>query len=113
VPDSRPVFDHASNTDDRPLDIRLGNDTAVGNNCSIYLGPVNFAGWQESGVSVDRIEVVKEVVGWKCVGQSEVCFKKGSYRAYVFPVPLKDIGKDLVLLQRGRDDVLAEVVVII
>ena len=57
--------------------------------------------------------MVREVVGWNRIRQGQVRFEKGPNRSNVFPVSLEDIGKDLVLLQRGWDDVLAEVLVAI
>ena len=57
--------------------------------------------------------MVREVVGWNRIRQGQVRFEKGANRSNVFPVSLEDIGKDLVLLQRGWDDVPSEVVVAI
>src|SRR5271157_4370174 len=46
IADCRPSCDHAPKTDDRPLDIRVGNNTAVGNDCAVNLRPVYFTGRQ-------------------------------------------------------------------
>src|SRR3989442_8866838 len=72
------------------------------------LAPLTFAGGKETRVGVNRISPVKKIVGRNRVRQCQVGFKEGPHCADIFPIPLKNVGKNLVLLQRSRNDVFAK-----
>src|SRR5208283_2424923 len=95
----------------RPVDIRVGNDATIGDDGLIHLRPINLAGGQKSRVRVNRVEVIKKVVRRNRLGQGEVCFKEGPHRSNVLPVTLKNIGEDFVFIEGGRNDVFTEIVV--
>ena len=76
IADRRPAFDHAPDTDDRSLDMRIADDTAVSNDRVANLRAINFTSWQESRIGIDRVEVVKEVIGRNSIGQGQVRFIK-------------------------------------
>src|SRR5271157_3331199 len=46
VADRGAAFDHAPNPDDRPLDVRIGNDAAIGDNRPLNLRSSDLAGRQ-------------------------------------------------------------------
>jgi hypothetical protein len=46
ITDRRAIFNHAPNANDRPVDIRMGNDAAIGDNGLINLRPINLGGGQ-------------------------------------------------------------------
>ena len=52
----------APNANNRPVDIRMGNDATFGDDGLIHLRPINLAGGQKSRVRVNRVEVIKKVV---------------------------------------------------
>src|SRR5580704_8632856 len=113
VADRGAASDHAPNPDDRPVDVRIGNDRAIGDNRPLNLRSADLACRQVTLLGVDSINVVKKIERRHRIGQSQVGFEKRPYCSDIFPVPLKNVGKDSVLLQRARDNVLAEVVVIV
>ena len=59
VADRRAASDHAPNPDYRPVDVRIGNDAAVGDNHPLNLRSADLAWRQVTLLGVDSINVVK------------------------------------------------------
>src|ERR1700676_3248581 len=110
ITDRSPVFNDAANPDHRPVDIRMGDDATFGDNRLVNLGTVNFAGGKKTGVRVDRVEGIKKIIGRHGIREGQVCFEKSSDGSDILPVPLKNIGEDFVFVERGWNDVFAEIV---
>ena len=106
VADRSPVFNDAANPDHRPVDIRVGDDATFGDHRFVNLGAVNLVAGRK-GVVVDRIEVIKKIIGRNGIREGQVCFEKGWYCSHILPVPLKKIGEDFVFVEGGWNDVFA------
>src|SRR5271165_7278017 len=111
ISNGRAGFDQAPNPDDGSLNIGLRDNAAVGDDGSIYLRAVHLAGGQESGMRINRVDVIEKIVWRNRVGEREVRFKKCAHGSDVLPISLENIGKNFVFFERSRNDMFAEIVV--
>ena len=110
VPNGRAALNNAAHADDAALDVRVGDDAAVGNDRLAQGRAVDFAAGQETRVRVDRRIGFEETVGGNQVGEVEIGFVKRADRSDVLPVAVKNVGAArCAFLNRGRNDVLAEI----
>src|SRR5947207_87518 len=103
------ALNDAAHSDNAALDVAIGYDAAVGNNCLAQGRAVDLAPREKPGMSVNRRVGFEKTVGWNQVGEIEIGFVKGANRSDIFPVAVENKGTDAMRLDRSRDDVLAKV----
>jgi len=109
IADRGPTLNYAADPDDASLNVRIGNDAAVGDERLSQSRAVHFAAGQESRVGVDRSIGFKKAILGQDVGQVEIRFVKCPNRSDVFPVAVKDKRAHVLVLDRVRNDVPAKI----
>src|SRR5207248_9219558 len=78
VPNGCAALHDAAHSDNAALDVAIGYDAAVGNNCLAQGRAVDLAPREKPGMSVNRRVGFEKTVGWNQVGEIEIGFVKRS-----------------------------------
>ena len=109
VANRRAALNDAAYADDASLEVRVGDDAAVGDDRLPQRCAVDFAARQKTRMRIDRRVGLKETVFRHDIGQVEIRLVKRADRSDVFPVALEDERADVPILDRRRNDVFAEI----
>src|SRR5207237_8015773 len=101
--------ERAPHADDRPLNMRVRDTAAIGDDGLPQRRAIDFAARQKPWVRVDRRGGVEETVLRQEIRQIEVGFVKSADRSDVLPISVKNESADISLLDRLRDDVLSKI----
>src|SRR5437764_8149564 len=103
IPYGGAALNDAANANDAALDMPIGNDTAVGNNCLSQGRAVDFAAGQKTRMSINRRLRFEKTVSRHKVGKIEISFIKSADRSDVFPVAVENVGADIASSDCGRN----------
>src|SRR5205823_395090 len=103
------ALDDTANSDDAPLDMRIGNNAPVGDDRLPQRRAIDFASRQKSRMRINRRLGIKEAVLRDEIGQVEVRFVKRAHRSDVFPVTLENERIHLSIFDSMRNDLFAEI----
>src|SRR5206468_8199089 len=84
------ALNNAANANDAALDMPIGDDAAVGNNCLSQSGAVDFAAGQKTRMRINRRLRFEETVCRYEVGEIEIGLIKSADRSDVLPVAVEN-----------------------
>jgi hypothetical protein len=93
--------------------VGVADDATVAHDGVAHVGAIHLATRQKAHVRENGGRHVKERERRQRIGEGEVRIEEGTNRSDVLPIALVDVGADLTLFDRLRDDVLPEVHVIV
>ena len=111
--DTRIGIDPHAREEDRPVNGPAREDATVGDHGMIDLCAVDFRAGQEARAGEDRRVHVEKIEPWQFRSEIKVGFEEGADRSDVFPITLEHVGIDAIGLNGMRNDVLAEIGVVV
>src|SRR5207253_10041821 len=109
IANSGAALNNAAHANDAALDVAVGYDTAIGNDRLAQGCPIDFASGKKTRMRINGRVGFEKAVGWNEVGEIEIGFIEGANRSDIFPVAIENVGTDVMCLDCGRNDVLAEI----